>query len=739
MPWLIVYLIKCSLTLACLYLFYLLVLRPLTFYRWNRFYLLGYSLLSFLLPFVDITPLVEREGYGGHALVNAIPAINSIADAEGNVTVANPGRMITSCDMVITLFISGVLIMFFRFLMQWLSLQRVKRSAAMIRQDDIWLYDVRDSIHPFSFGRDIFINSAHHSDEELKKIIQHEFVHVKQQHSIDLIIAELLCILNWYNPFAWLIRKAIRDNLEFIADNQVLESGTDAQQYQLLLLKVMGLPQYSITNQFGFSSLKKRIAMMNKLRSAQVHLVKFLFLLPLCAVILLAFRNKEIEERKQEEVAKAYQQPAAKHPLSVKQVQQTVVEKSALSVTDLDDDADKDYSALSFPRSDVDMLNDTPPPGIIGDQSLQQILERLPGIQVDKSGRMALRGESLQKVFVDGKEYLIGDPFSPAKNLLYDTVPVSPVPPFRQTKQLPEGVKSISIGNNRATVTYKNGKVEKYNFESEREKGEFDERFGDYAPPPPPVPPLPSAAGRAVPPVPPTPVDAPPPVPPTPIAPQPPALPSGVASMNVTNDKIILRFKNGNTETYDMKNGDQKAAYYRKYGKFPTVPQTPAVPKVPAQKPNPPSPPAKVETNGVEQSPAGTSYIMSKEEGDEMKAAALKRGELYIGIDNPLNALFNNLTANQVMIEWAGGNIFRRADGIYIARPTRQGLSQMHIYKIENNARGQLIKSIQLNTKRLPDPTRLNETLKKEYKKPISNRLPFLPTRFPWVPAKDNC
>src|SRR5687768_7081570 len=300
MPWLIVYLIKCSISLACLYLFYLLVLRPLTFYRWNRFYLVCYSLLSFLLPFVDITPLVEHEGYGQNALVMAIPSINSITAADSGVAIADPGIIITSWDIVISLFMSGVLILAVRFLMQCLSLQRVKRSAAMIRQDDIWLYDVPDSIHPFSFGRDIFINSAHHSDEELKKIIQHEFVHVKQQHSIDLIIAELLCIFNWYNPFAWLIRKAIRDNLEFIADNQVLESGTDAQQYQLLLLKVMGLPQYSITNQFSFSSLKKRIAMMNKLRSAQVHLVKFLFLLPVCAVILLAFRNKQNESLKKE-------------------------------------------------------------------------------------------------------------------------------------------------------------------------------------------------------------------------------------------------------------------------------------------------------------------------------------------------------------------------------------------------------------------------------------------------------
>lgn len=700
MPWLIVYLIKCSLSLACVYLFYLLVLRPLTFYRWNRFYLVGYSLLSFLLPFVDITPLVENEGYAESALVTAIPSINSIAAPDSSVAIANPGLIITSWDIVTTLFISGVVLMLFRLLMQWLSLQRVKHSAAMIRQDDIWLYDVQDAIHPFSFGKDIFINSSHHSDEELKKIIQHEFVHVKQQHSIDLIIAELLCIFNWYNPFAWLIRKAIRDNLEFIADNQVLESGTDARQYQLLLLKVMGLPQYSITNQFSFSSLKKRIVMMNKLRSAQVHLVKFLFLLPVCAVILLAFRNKQNESRKKENAERetgqqVYEQAAV---IAVEDLSASKAKGRIGNVAGNSDHIETDYRQTGMASGETHM-------------------------------------ETVQKVSVNGKAYSM-----PNIATRLDTVPVTPVPPFRQTKQLPEGVKSIRINDNQATVTYKNGKVETYNFESEREKGEFDEKWGEYAPPPPPVPPLPVAAGRAVPPVSPTPADAHAPVPPAPIAPPvppaPPALPSGVASMNVVKNKITLRFKNGKTETYDMNNADQKAAYYRKYGQFPSVPQRPVKPEVPAQSIKP-VPPVKTETNGIEQSPQVT-YILSKEETDKMRAAALKRGELYIGIDNPLNALFDNVPADQVIIEWAGGSIIKR-DGIYIARPIRQGLSQMNLYKKENNARGQLIKSLQINTRRLPDPTISNETLKKENKKPVTKPFRFLPTGLPWILGKDNC
>jgi TonB-dependent SusC/RagA subfamily outer membrane receptor len=106
------------------------------------------------------------------------------------------------------------------------------------------------------------------------------------------MLAELLCIISWYNPFSWLIRYSIRQNLEFIADQQVLASGLDRKNYQYHLLKVVGEPLYRLTNNFNFSSLKKRILMMNKSRSTRLHLLKFLFIVPLLGVLLVAFRDK---------------------------------------------------------------------------------------------------------------------------------------------------------------------------------------------------------------------------------------------------------------------------------------------------------------------------------------------------------------------------------------------------------------------------------------------------------------
>ncbi len=283
MPAAFIYLLKLSVSLGVVFLFYQLVLRRLTFYNWNRWYLLGYSLLSFVIPFIDITPALHQNELADNNMVQWIPLLYNKSTSNSSLTVWN---------IISLLIVIGMLIMLSRLIIQLISFRRMMKKAKLISGDDVSLYQVDESIIPFSFGNAVFFNVNLHTTEELEKIIRHEFVHVKQRHSIDIIFSEILCLLNWYNPFAWMIRAAIRQNLEFVADNQVLENGINKKQYQYLLLKVIGNDQFSIAQKFNFSSLKKRIAMMNKNKSAKLHLLRFLFLLPVLAVILVSFRKE---------------------------------------------------------------------------------------------------------------------------------------------------------------------------------------------------------------------------------------------------------------------------------------------------------------------------------------------------------------------------------------------------------------------------------------------------------------
>ncbi|GAA4329414.1 hypothetical protein GCM10023149_34100 [Mucilaginibacter gynuensis] len=293
MPALITYILKLSLCLSAIYLFYYLVLRRLTFYNWNRWYLAGYSLLSFAIPFINVSPMVQKVALKEEA-INYIPAIQNIAAGKQTGTIVqDTGLHLDAWDMLMAAILLGITVMAIRIVMQLISFNRIKKRAVLLNDDsDTPIYHVDEQIMPFSFGKSIYINREMHTEQELEEIILHEYVHVVQKHTIDIFIGECLCALNWYNPFAWLIRHSIRQNLEFIADNEVLNAGLDKKAYQYHLLKVVGIPKYRIANQFNFSSLKKRIMMMNKVRTAKIHLLKFMFVLPLLAVILLACRNK---------------------------------------------------------------------------------------------------------------------------------------------------------------------------------------------------------------------------------------------------------------------------------------------------------------------------------------------------------------------------------------------------------------------------------------------------------------
>src|SRR6187549_1409704 len=295
MSLLIQYLVKLSISLAIVWLFYQFILRRLTFYNSNRWYLLAYTLLSFFIPFINVSTILGNNSGTNNGLIQFIPSVHQYTIALEEASHCPVPIWSTSYDKwdltAFTLMI-GAGILFLRFIVRYISFIRIKNRSKIISEDGIKIYQVDESIIPFSFGKSVFINPNLHTEDELREIVRHEFVHVRQNHTIDILWAELLCIINWYNPFAWLLKRSIRQNLEFIADNKVVENGIDKKQYQYLLLKVIGNNQYSIAAKFNFSSLKKRITMMNKTKSARLQVGRFLILVPATAVLLLAFRNE---------------------------------------------------------------------------------------------------------------------------------------------------------------------------------------------------------------------------------------------------------------------------------------------------------------------------------------------------------------------------------------------------------------------------------------------------------------
>src|SRR5690606_33341038 len=105
-------------------------------------------------------------------------------------------------------------------------------------QEDYKFVNVKENIAPFSYFNYIVYNPELYSEVEMQNILEHEKVHCAQNHTIDVLIARLFCIVFWWNPFIWFYKKAIVQNLEFIADSDAFKNISDKKAYQFTLLKI---------------------------------------------------------------------------------------------------------------------------------------------------------------------------------------------------------------------------------------------------------------------------------------------------------------------------------------------------------------------------------------------------------------------------------------------------------------------------------------------------------------------
>src|SRR5215203_2141483 len=426
MSLLIQYLLKLSISLAIVWLFYQFILRRLTFYNSNRWYLLSYTLLSFFIPFINISSIIETNSASENELVKFIPSVHQYTiglEKASNCPVPIWSTSYDKWDWTVFALMIGAGILLLRFIVRYISFIRIRSRSKLISEDGIKIYHVDESIIPFSFGKSVFINCHLHTEAELHEIVRHEFVHVRQHHTIDIIWAELLCIINWYNPFAWLLKRSIRQNLEFIADNKVVENGIDKKQYQYLLLKVIGNNQYSIATKFNFSSLKKRIAMMNKTKSARLEAARFLFLFPVLAIILLAFRKSFADT------------PVLKTDANPVVFRDTI--------PDIKIPNNKGYYIDIQDNKGNCMV-------VIKDKDKKEVKRLLLTEWNEKAGYY---------------QDLYGEILSPTKVEIEKTI-----------KGANPEIRTVTVKNNIATVTLKNGKTEVYTLSIKEEKKAFEER-----------------------------------------------------------------------------------------------------------------------------------------------------------------------------------------------------------------------------------------------------------------------
>ena len=590
MPVIILYLLKLSVSLTVVFLFYHFILQKLTFYNSNRWYLLGYTLLSFFIPFIDISPVLEENSWTNNSVLTWIPVIQSDVATTQTVVKAS---LLSVWDAVVLSVLAGMIIILLRLVIQLFSFRRIMRKATIISSEGMNLYQVDEQIIPFSFGNSIFINRNLHKADELQEIIRHEFVHVKQRHSLDILWGEFLCLVNWYNPFAWLLKRSIRQNLEFIADKKVLDNGFSKKEYQYLLLKVIGNSQFSIATQFNFSSLKKRIAMMNKTKSAKRQLLRLLFLLPATAILLLAFRNKWQSDEPNNADKRVSIAGLVVDATTMKPVAGATIICKEKNITTYTDERGYYKIQLPFENRELEFSLSISKYGyspLIQNEHwgnfYEEAIYKMYGKTIEFFGLTksseanrnfsSIAGNSANEEGLEYNGVIMRLP-SLQDELNTPVVSVDTIP-FVTTPN-DKGYFIDILDNNgdcMVSIKDKNGKevermlLTKWKSDSKKYEKQYGEILMPPAPPTPPVPTDPNAPAIApVPPAVPCPVNNV----------TPPAAPNAVGAygsnlspvsseFEITNKKATIKLKNGVTENYDLTNKDERAAFEKKYGKI---------------------------------------------------------------------------------------------------------------------------------------------------------------------------
>lgn len=278
------YIIKSAMALALLYTCTMPLLEKETFHRLNRILILGCLIMSFAVPLVHFTggtnPTVDM-------VRQAVQLPEVLIDGD-----AKELSVWSWADIMTCIYIIGAVAIFTMTVVQTVRLTKQLRQCEHItdnRGNTIVLTDCATSpfclFHYIVMSRDDYANNRNY-------ILTHEQEHIRLGHSIDLIILQAATIIQWFNPFVWLIGKNLKAIHEFEVDEAVLNKGIDATQYQkFLVIKAVGNRLQPFANNLNKESLKRRIIMMNQKKSNRWMMLKALFIIPVATLAVSVFAS----------------------------------------------------------------------------------------------------------------------------------------------------------------------------------------------------------------------------------------------------------------------------------------------------------------------------------------------------------------------------------------------------------------------------------------------------------------
>lgn len=301
----ILYFMQSAICMAFFYALYWLFLKKDTFFRVNRVFLLLTLVASLIIPSLEIPIQAEPEG----SIENAYHMLDAVVKAsqhylnsnmlEEVVVTASVDKSLSWYQYLGIIYILGVFVFSIRFLRNVGQLLSWVRYSRRYNQDGIQLVVMDDDFPPFSFLNFVFVGKEDYQKDNFTSIFAHERVHIDQLHTFDLLMIEVLTVLFWLNPFIWWYKSSIQEVHEYLADDQVANDTDCVHQYKMHIVnQFAGGDLFRLANNFGQSTLKKRISMLGRIKTPKVALIKLILLIPIFFLLLSAFAFTIKEEEK---------------------------------------------------------------------------------------------------------------------------------------------------------------------------------------------------------------------------------------------------------------------------------------------------------------------------------------------------------------------------------------------------------------------------------------------------------
>lgn len=309
---LVIYLLESSLCLLLFVATYRLLICNLTHFSWMRFYLICSLTLSLVLPLIIIPIQWDTHIFTKESISNVLQLptktsdtyINNPTQTNSVNTTSQFTTQIILLYFVLIIYTTGVAFKLYSFLKNLNNILSFIRKNPKVKEANYWIVNLKNEVPAFSFFNYIFINSNYKSLSalELQLIKNHEIVHIKQYHTLDLIFFELAGIVFWFNPLMGYLKKSIQEIHEYLVDERIAGHGENKKVYARLLLNLASDGKvFDLSTNFTGEHIKRRILMIAKQRTSAKHKLLFTVLIPITSILLLSFsyleRSKSLTHR----------------------------------------------------------------------------------------------------------------------------------------------------------------------------------------------------------------------------------------------------------------------------------------------------------------------------------------------------------------------------------------------------------------------------------------------------------